>query len=119
VAASEPYSNLLRLHCTIRNRIDSVDAHGDVVTTEDIVGPLPCHAYQRYREEYIDGRMLGMEEIVVHLLVDTPVNVGSRLDIEWPDHRTVEAEVVGPPARRVRARTGRVHHIELRAREIH
>lgn len=112
------HDRLLRLTCTVRHRVDAVDSHGDVTTSDETAGPFPCHAYQRYRYEIIDGKMLGAEDLVVHLLADTAVDVGDRLDIVWPGHRTVEAEVTGPPARRVRATTGAVHHIELRTREI-
>ena len=112
------HTALLHLTAHVRHREDSVDAHGDVVTTETVVGPIVCHAYQRWRSEFTDAQVIGVEELVVHLMADVEVTVGDRIDIAWPDFRTVEAEVIGPPARRINARNGRVHHIEVRTREI-
>ncbi len=113
------YDPLLRLTATVRHRADTNDAHGDLVTTETVTGPHPCHAYQRYRyEDTGDGKMLGVDELMVHLLPDVNVTTGDRIDITWPDGQLKQAEVLGPPAYRVRARTGKVHHIELRTREI-
>lgn len=111
------YERLLRLRASIRHRVDVVDAHGDVATTETIT-EAPCHAYQRYRLEETNGRVLGIDELVVHLPIGTPVEVGDRIDIVWPTRRTILAEVIGPPALRVRATTGQPHHIEVRTREI-
>lgn len=116
-AGKTPYDRLLRLRATIRHRSDVVDAHGDVETSETTV-EAPCHAYQRYRIEEADGRVLGWDEIVVHLPIGTVVETGDRIDIVWPTRRTILAEVIGPPALRVRARTGEPHHIEVRTREI-
>jgi len=115
--ARTPYDRLLRLRATIHHRSDTVDAHGDVATSETLT-EAPCHAYQRYRIEEADGRILGIDEIVVHLPIGTPVETGDRIDIVWPTRRTILAEVIGPPALRVRATTGRPHHIEVRTREI-
>lgn len=116
---SDGYNALLRLSAAVRHREDTVDAVGDVATTETVVEGVPCHAYQRYLWEETDGRMLGVETLIVHLLADVAVTTGDRIDITWPDGTGVRhAEVIGPPARRVRARTGKVHHIECRTREI-
>lgn len=112
------YSPLLRLRADIRHRSDTVTATGDVETTETVVAGVPCHAYQRYRLEYTDGREVGVDELVVHLPIGTDVDIGDRIDITWPTSRTIEAEVIGPPARRVRALSGAAHHIEVRTREI-
>lgn len=112
------YTPLLRLRGDIRHRQDTVDANGDVSTAETVTLGVPCHAYQRYRLEHTDGREIGVDELVVHLPVGTDIDIGDRIDIAWPSGRTIEAEVIGPPARRVRATTGIAHHIEVRTREI-
>lgn len=113
------YDGLLRLTAMIRHRSDTVDANGDVATAETVTGPHPCHAYQRYRyEDTADTHNLGIDELVVHFLPDVEITTGDLIDITWPDGQQKHAEVLGPPAYRVRARSGAVHHVELRTREI-
>lgn len=113
------YTPLLRITATVRHRTDSVDAHGDVATSETLQEGVPCHAYQRFRTEFTDGTVIGVDELVVHLMADIEVSTGDRIDLAWPSGRTIAGEIIGPPARRVNARQGRVHHIEVRVREIH
>jgi hypothetical protein len=108
---------LLTSSCLIRHRTDTNDANGDVVTTEAVSGPFPCHAYQYFAREETDGQVIGREDMVVHLPAGTAVANGDRLDITWPSGRVITAEATGPPAERVNARFGTVHHVEIRVRE--
>ena len=116
-AGRSPYDNLLTMTATIRHRTDTTDDAGDVITAETITGPYRCYAYQRYGFEEADGKVLGVDELVVHLPAGTVVEIGDRIDITGA-HRTIEAEVIRPAANRVRAPAGQVHHVEVRTREI-
>jgi hypothetical protein len=110
---------LLQMACRVRRRTDVVDDNGDVVTTDTEIGSWPCHAYQFFANEETDRKVIGREDVIVHLPPEADVETGDRLDIIWPSRgRTIEAEVIAPPAYRVNARTGLVHHIEARSREV-
>lgn len=109
---------LMRQVCRVRRRTDVTDGNGDVITTDTELGPWPCHAYQFFGNEQTTSRVIGREDLMVHLPPEADVLTGDRIDIVWPTHRTVEAEVIAPPARRINARTGDVHHLEVRTREV-
>jgi hypothetical protein len=109
---------LLRLSAVLVSRSVTNDANGDLVTTEARLGPYSCHAYQSFGTEETGRQATGREDFVVHLPAEVDPSIIDLLEITWPDGGVVNAEVVGPPARRVNARTGVVHHVEARCREV-
>lgn len=112
------HSALLTLSAVLVQRSDTNDAQGDVVTSEARLGPYPCHAYQSFATEESNRQAIGREDFVVHLPPDVDPTFIDMLEITMPTGAVIRAEVVGPPARRVNARTGAIHHVEARCREV-
>lgn len=104
---------LLHTPCTITDRVRGPDDEWNDPTWVETTRGTYCHVHELSTSEDLAPEMLTEARAIIYLAADDPITEDASIEV---DGRTWEVD--GAPVQRRRAPTGRVHHLEVPAKEV-